>query len=229
MAAQSRHKPAEPRVRAAARELYRKAILDAAERVFADSGVSAARVQDIASRAGLAVGTFYNHFEQKEDVLFALLDERMTGFLEAFMARPGDAVAFGEQLVARIARLVDYIASHRAFFQLASDHGLFGAGPAGGEALPGGRKIPHAGRYEKEILRVVEAGLAARVLTPLEPRVLAIHLRNTVRSAAQWSKSGAQVSSKKIAKTMVDLFLRGASERAVTAKKRQKKGEKARA
>src|SRR3954454_5960981 len=90
------------RVRDEARALYRKAILDAAEEVFSERGVAAARVQDIAARARLAVGTIYNHFEQKEDVLLALLSERTMGFLVAFGAAKGDPPVFAERLVARI-------------------------------------------------------------------------------------------------------------------------------
>src|SRR4051812_16884451 len=107
------------RVRDEAKALYRKAILDAAEEVFSERGVAAARVQDIAARARLAVGTIYNHFEQKEDVLLALLSERTMGFIEAFRASKDDSPAFAERLVARIVRLLAYIASHRAFFEVA--------------------------------------------------------------------------------------------------------------
>ena len=61
------------RVRETTKALFRKAILDAGEEVFASAGFYGAKVQDIAARAGVAVGTIYNHFGQKEDVLIALL------------------------------------------------------------------------------------------------------------------------------------------------------------
>ena len=58
-------------VRSEAKALFRNAILDAAEIVFAERGFHEARIQDIAARARIAVGTVYNHFETKEDVLAA--------------------------------------------------------------------------------------------------------------------------------------------------------------
>ena len=58
------------------RDLFRTAILDAAEAVFAEDGFEAARIQDIAARARIGVGTVYNHFDKKEDVLAELVDER---------------------------------------------------------------------------------------------------------------------------------------------------------
>src|SRR5262249_11395598 len=66
-----------PRRREEARALFRNAILEAAEEVFAERGFHGARIQDIAARARLAVGTVYNHFGQKEDVLRALLEEHI--------------------------------------------------------------------------------------------------------------------------------------------------------
>ncbi|MBB3771432.1 AcrR family transcriptional regulator [Angulomicrobium tetraedrale] len=43
----------------------RRVILDAALAVFAESGFAAARMQDVAARAGIAKGTLYLHFEDK--------------------------------------------------------------------------------------------------------------------------------------------------------------------
>ena len=53
----------------------RRKLLDAAKRVFAKDGFEAARLEDIAAGAGYTRGAFYAHFESKEDIFFALLDE----------------------------------------------------------------------------------------------------------------------------------------------------------
>jgi AcrR family transcriptional regulator len=53
----------------------RAAILAAARRVFSDLGYGAASVRDIVRGTGLATGTFYNYFPDKESVLRALVDE----------------------------------------------------------------------------------------------------------------------------------------------------------
>jgi AcrR family transcriptional regulator len=53
----------------------RAAILAAARDVFAEVGYGAASVRDIVRRTGLASGTFYNYFPDKEAVLRALVDE----------------------------------------------------------------------------------------------------------------------------------------------------------
>jgi TetR/AcrR family fatty acid metabolism transcriptional regulator len=56
----------------------RRRILDAAIRVFARKGYFAARVSDVAKRAGVADGTIYLYFRGKEDLLVRLFDEVMS-------------------------------------------------------------------------------------------------------------------------------------------------------
>lgn len=56
----------------------RERILRAAVKVFARKGFYAARVSEIAKAAGVADGTIYLYFENKDDVLVSLFDDRLT-------------------------------------------------------------------------------------------------------------------------------------------------------
>ncbi len=55
----------------------RERILDAAESVFAEHGFFAARVSAIAKEAGVADGTIYLYFRNKDDLLISLFERRM--------------------------------------------------------------------------------------------------------------------------------------------------------
>ncbi len=55
----------------------RERILDAAETVFARHGFFAARVSSIAKEAGVADGTIYLYFRNKDDLLISLFERRM--------------------------------------------------------------------------------------------------------------------------------------------------------
>lgn len=70
-----------------------QAILGAAEEVFADAGLHAAHMGTIAAKAGVSVGTLYNHFEDREALLAGLLAARRTDLLgridSALAARAG--------------------------------------------------------------------------------------------------------------------------------------------
>jgi len=57
-------------------------ILEAAVWVFARKGYFGARVSEIASRAGVADGTIYLYFRNKEDILVSLFDEVMSEHIQ---------------------------------------------------------------------------------------------------------------------------------------------------
>ena len=66
----------------------RDAIMNAAERIFAEKGFAGAKISEIARLAGVADGTIYEYFSNKEDVLFSLsmnrFDRYLSGVSEAF-------------------------------------------------------------------------------------------------------------------------------------------------
>ena len=66
----------------------RRALLAAARRVFERDGFVAARITDIADEAGLAHGSFYSHFRNKENALAAVLGE-----VGEEMLHPGPSLA----------------------------------------------------------------------------------------------------------------------------------------
>ncbi|MDP2711030.1 MAG: TetR/AcrR family transcriptional regulator [Solirubrobacteraceae bacterium] len=61
--------------RAATKAANRAAILDAARAAFADVGYGSTTVRDIVRRTGLASGTFYNYFPDKESLFRAVLEQ----------------------------------------------------------------------------------------------------------------------------------------------------------
>ncbi len=57
-------------------------IIDAATRIFARKGFFPAKVSDIAREAGIADGTIYLYFENKDDILISLFEDQMKVVLE---------------------------------------------------------------------------------------------------------------------------------------------------
>ena len=57
-------------------------ILGAAEEIFALHGFEYARIQEIARQAGVAEGTVYEYFENKEDLLLSTLKHRLADHLD---------------------------------------------------------------------------------------------------------------------------------------------------
>ncbi|GAA0483809.1 fatty acid metabolism transcriptional regulator FadR [Salinibacillus aidingensis] len=59
-----------------------KQIIDAAVEVIAENGYHASQVSKIAKKAGVADGTIYLYFRNKEDILVSLFQEKMGNFIE---------------------------------------------------------------------------------------------------------------------------------------------------
>ncbi len=64
----------------------RERILKAAIKVFARDGFFHAKVEEIAKEAGVATGTTYLYFENKDDILISIFEEEMQPIIEAMKA-----------------------------------------------------------------------------------------------------------------------------------------------
>jgi len=80
--------------------------MDAARSVMADKGADATTLRDIADAAGLGLGTLYNHFDGKDGVVEAIVDDAVESLrhtldeLTASLADPAEifSVAFRQTL-----------------------------------------------------------------------------------------------------------------------------------
>jgi AcrR family transcriptional regulator len=77
----SEHTATEPRWRRLPEERP-KQILDAALAVFAERGLSSARLEDIAKRAGVSKGTIYLYFANKEELFRGVVRSTVIEFIE---------------------------------------------------------------------------------------------------------------------------------------------------
>src|SRR3954452_7254813 len=103
-------------------------ILEAARGEFARHGFPAARLQDIAERAGLTHPTLLYHFGSKERLYAAVIDQAM----EDWAAVTSLAVARAPRGFARVAALVDagleFFASHHDFVVIWRREAIEGGG-----------------------------------------------------------------------------------------------------
>ncbi|MED4585203.1 TetR/AcrR family transcriptional regulator [Brevibacillus choshinensis] len=90
-----------------------QAIIDAAVRVIARQGYHSAQVSKIAKEAKVADGTIYLYFENKDDILISLFNEKMGNFVETNRRRIAEASSIEQKL---------YVLVHAHFSQLSLDH-----------------------------------------------------------------------------------------------------------
>jgi len=81
----------------------RERILKAAVKVFAKNGFYATRVSEIAKAAGVADGTIYLYFENKDDVLITIFEEG----IQQLLAILREVAASDEPFDRRVSRIIE--------------------------------------------------------------------------------------------------------------------------
>ena len=115
--------PSESKVqtlRSRQREATSAVILDAAEEEFAQRGLNIATMNDIAAAAGVAVGTLYNHFKDRDALLAALLKERRSNLIavmDEVLEQPSSG-DFATDLKELVDRMGGYFEQHRRFHMI---------------------------------------------------------------------------------------------------------------
>ncbi|MFH8381464.1 TetR/AcrR family transcriptional regulator [Kitasatospora sp. NPDC018058] len=99
----------------------RAAVLEAAARLFAEHGVEAVSMDQVAAAAGVGKGTLFRRFGDKAGLGVALLDARERELQEAILRGPAPlgpvgsvepGVAPGERLAAFVDAYLDYLLEH---------------------------------------------------------------------------------------------------------------------
>ena len=86
-------------------------IIQAAYQVFSEKGFAAARLDEIAKRAGVSKGALYLYFETKQDIFEAVVKDAVApniGAIEQFaLAFPGPFEQLIRMMIPRVAELAD--------------------------------------------------------------------------------------------------------------------------
>jgi AcrR family transcriptional regulator len=99
------------------RDADRKALLEAAERVFARDGLAGASMRDIAAEAGMSVGGVYQFFPGKDDLYLAVLEDVWRAYQTA--VKPSlDEPGFKPRLEAFTRASVSFFAGREAFLSV---------------------------------------------------------------------------------------------------------------
>ncbi len=164
------------------RELHRQEILDAAEEIFSVKGLAGSTIEDVAKKADFAVGSIYNFFGGKEDlihqVFMRLVKSRIAEIEEAvipIMDRPVVALRVLTEL------WISHHARHGAFLRMA-----FVSWMAEGKCQGGPREDSEMRRqmeiYEATGSRFFEAGIKAGAFHEIDPAHLMLIFEGICRS-----------------------------------------------
>jgi AcrR family transcriptional regulator len=142
-------------MRETVRETVRVAIVDAAEAQIAEHGLHAAALLQIARRAGVAVGTLYNYFTDRDALIRALFESRRASLRPRLLAaiQAGVEHAFEPRLRGFVRDVLGVFESYRSFLKVAieNEHLKPPGSSAPQDLLNGVRDIVAAGVREGAI------------------------------------------------------------------------------
>jgi AcrR family transcriptional regulator len=193
----------------------RDAILDSAAHAFNSSGAAAARMEDIATGAGIAVGTLYNYFHDRQALVQAVLQSRTQGLLDALdeavtavAAAPAiDAACFAAGLGRFVAILTGHCEANRALMLAVIDEGL----QHGVDAPAVNRQHTVATQLMARAGRLLTLGVDSGVLRRAEPSLYAAMLLGMVRSVTVTALVRGDVGLAERSAAILQVFLGGAA------------------
>jgi len=126
--------------------LNRQSIIDSAAIVIGDYGYNEASIAKIADGAGLAHGTFYNYFEDRQDLFDQLLPIKGLEILEYIRNQVRDAKSFVEMERLGLLAFQSYVQKNPWFFRLLHE---------GRTATPSGHAV-HMGNLIRPFVRALK-------------------------------------------------------------------------
>lgn len=196
-------------MRTETRAAYREAILDAATRVFGRMGFQDAKMADIAAEAGVAAGTVYNYFKNKEEVFRSILDRTQELVFQRIMAHQGivDPV---ERMRASLRTALSFLEEHGALFSLyiSIGGGFDWAQKRSAQAL---HDAQHARYFALSSANLAEAAQRGQVRADIPSEQLAVLLGGLFDATIfAWVRAGCPAGLSAQADFVFDFFLHGA-------------------
>lgn len=190
--------------------LRRQEIMESALTLFSQKGFHGTTMAEVARKAGVGVGTLYQHFRGKEDLYLSLLEERCGELLEILKGLAHQGGSTREVLDRMLEAQVEFIEEHRAFFKLYLLEQLATL-EAVRERL-GVRGDHLYGRFFSLFQEIMDEGVKRKELKTLPSSHLTRAFMGILNSFFfDWLK-GHIKSLKEVRRTVVELFLEGAGQ-----------------
>jgi AcrR family transcriptional regulator len=195
------------RLRDRLREATVREILVATQEILVENGLEHATMAKIAERAGVAVGTLYNRFADRDELIEVLLAERRADLLRKLDESMAslEKAGFREQLLGFFTTLFTHMDEHRPFLKL-----VF-AKEIGGQE---GRERMHRAMFDR-LESILKRGQREKLLRRDADHCFALTLFWSAKGTAEREAHGLPpLSPAQAARSVVGLFLDGAAREA---------------
>ena len=177
----------------------RQDILRAAEKVLADKGLFDAKIADIAEAADIGVGTVYLHFETKEALTEAVVEDTVTRLKDTIDRARAQVDSVIEQVRVSTRALCRFAHANRAVFRV-----VFGRGGAYHDIVQRAQAM-----FAADIERTLTEGVAQGVFRVTSPALAAQALVGMSTQLLAWWAEQDTASIDEVEATITNLTLRG--------------------
>jgi AcrR family transcriptional regulator len=196
------------RLRERLRVAVRDSLLEAAERAIVEDGVEGVSLQSIARRAGVAVGTIYNYFSDRQELLREMFAVRRTEVLAALETamKATQRAPFEAQLEAFARALLGHYDVRREFMRV-----VFASDQLRLEMMcdKSGRYRPFLHELQSRAERVMRAGVRDGSVNEDDVELFAATFTSILRGVVAMRLERGMVLAD-AAPRAVELFLHGA-------------------
>jgi len=184
-------------------EARRRRILTAARALLIRKDYEAIVLDDVAKEAGLAKGTLYLYFKNKEDLISAVLTDMASGLEKCLLEADGPDPLKELRAIARL-HLEFLDENHDFMTQILRQDPILSHGRGAAPMLANFKK--HMGLLSQRIRKAIDAGR----LRPHDPHWGALYFMSIIRMQLVWKViSGSKRPLKEKAGEVMTLYLKG--------------------
>jgi AcrR family transcriptional regulator len=179
----------------------REYLLRAATRVLAERGLHATKIADIAAAADVGVGTFYLHFDTKDALYDALVEDTVTRLKAAVDAAREGLADPVEESRAAIGALCRFAHDNREVFKL-----VFGPTTSRHDVVRRAQAL-----FAHDIEQTIRTGMQRGIFGAVAPTLAAQALVGMSTQLLAWWTEHEAVPVEWLEETIITLTLRGLS------------------
>jgi AcrR family transcriptional regulator len=181
------------------REATRDQIVRAAERVMAEKGVHATKIADIAAAADVGVGTFYLHFETKQELFDELVADAVARLQTAIEEARQSTTDPMEQVRAATRAVCRFASDNRSVFRI-----VFGHGGTYHDVVRDAQAV-----FAADLESVLRTGVASGRVGAVDPGIAAEAVVGMTTQLLAWWTAEEGVSIDDLEATLTTLTVRG--------------------
>lgn len=187
----------------------REKIIKHALKIFAQKGFFRTTVDDIAQATGVAKGTVYLYFKDKQDLYIATIDEHFNRALEELSAIEAETTTPSEKMEEIAINLIDYIKTLKTSYMLFTFENI----NLKGKTLKQMHTViePKIQAMIEIISKIIRSGIHSNEFRKVDPKVAAFYFISTIRAIFLSDFYMSDVSFK--TDTVLKLFFEGLKKR----------------